>query len=134
MKLRPADNVFARWIKSRDKYTCQRCGTVHPEGSRGIHCAHFITRRNESTRFDPDNARSICYGCHSFFHQHPKEHEAFMISQLGAGFEDLLARKRRVGKRNDKAIIAKYRLESNQLDSEVSPFSADDDAILKECF
>ncbi len=110
MKLRAADTVFAKWVKMRDKHTCQRCGAKHEVKSQGLHCAHFITRRNESTRFDPDNVRSICYGCHSYFHQHPKEHEKFMIAQLGeTGFAALLERKRRIGKRNDKAIITQYK-------------------------
>ena len=133
MKLRAADTVFAKWIKKRDNYTCQRCGAVHPEGSRGLHCAHFITRRNEATRFDPDNVRSLCYGCHSYFHQHPKEHEAFMIAQLGSEFAALLERKRRVGKRNDKAIIAKYKFAAELSNQWEKPAFDDLDRILEEC-
>ncbi len=110
MKLRSADTVFARWVKKRDKYTCQRCGAVHPEKSQGLHCAHYVTRRNEATRFDEANCHSLCMGCHLFFHSHPREQEEWMIEKLGAvGFIALLDRKRVVHKKDDKSVIEKYK-------------------------
>ena len=110
VKLRRADMVFSRWIKKRDLYTCQRCGNKHMIKSQGLHCCHFISRRNEATRFDPDNACSICYGCHSWFHQNPKEHENFMVNRLGVEiFNALQDRRRKVVKKNDKEIIERYK-------------------------
>jgi hypothetical protein len=110
MKLRLADTVFSRWIKKRDNYTCQRCGAKHNEKSQGLHCCHFISRRNEATRFDPFNTCAICYGCHSWFHQNPKEHELFMLGWLGKEEFDLLQiRRRKIVKKDDKAIIDKYK-------------------------
>jgi len=113
IKLRKADKVFSLWIKRRDGFTCQRCGAKHEEGSRGLHCAHFITRRNEATRFDPDNTDSICYGCHSFFHQHPEEHRKWKADRLGPElfFELTTIRKRTIVKKDDKAVILKYKEE-----------------------
>lgn len=111
IKIRRADAVFSKWIKIRDKYTCQRCGAVHAVKSRGLHCAHFITRRNEATRFDPDNACALCYGCHSHFHQHPDEHRVFMEEQLGSDiFTDLTTvRRRAIVKKDDQAVIERYK-------------------------
>jgi hypothetical protein len=110
MKLRLADTVFSKWIKKRDFYTCQRCGKVHLEKSQGLHCAHFKGRRAESTRFYPDNFQSLCYGCHSYFHQNPKEHELFVIGWLGMPlYEKLILRHRQHVKRDDKAVVSYYR-------------------------
>jgi 5-methylcytosine-specific restriction endonuclease McrA len=120
IKTRKADQVFSKWIKQRDNYTCQRCKKANQD-PRGLHCAHFITRRNESTRFDPDNACALDYGCHSFFHQHPDEHRKFMEERLGpALFLELTTiRKRTIVKKDDKAVVAHYRgLLANKLERE----------------
>ncbi len=110
MKLRPADRVFSQWIKKRDNYTCQRCGKYYGTPAQGLDCAHYVSRRNEAVRFDPDNACALDFGCHSYFHQNPKEHELFMIGWLGKEAFDLLQiRRRKVVKKDDKAVILKYK-------------------------
>jgi 5-methylcytosine-specific restriction endonuclease McrA len=119
MKLRLADTVFSKWIKKRDKYTCQRCGAVHQEKSQGLHCAHFIGRRNEATRFDPENADALDYGCHSYFHQNPDKHKEWKQKQLGDERFLILTtiRKRTIVKKDDKAVVAHYRgLLANKLE------------------
>jgi hypothetical protein len=118
MKLRLADRVFSQWVRKRDKYTCQKCLTVYPGPVQGLDCAHYFSRRGESTRFYPDNCITFCVGCHMWFHQNPKEHELFVIGWLGMeDYEKLLLRHRQVIKKDDKAVVAHYRgLLANKLE------------------
>jgi len=86
-----ADVRFSQQIRERDRFTCQRCGFTHPSNSRGLHCAHHFTRRTKATRFDPDNALALCYGCHQYLDSHPWEKEAFWRSEIGDERFDALA-------------------------------------------
>lgn len=68
IKRTPADDAFSKCIRERANWTCERCGTYFPEGSRGgLDCSHHYGRRHWSTRFDPLNAEALCYGCHSHY-------------------------------------------------------------------
>ena len=110
MRLRKADQLFSKAMKCRWGWTCARCGKKYPEGSRGIHLAHFHGRRKESVRFDPENVNLLCYGCHSYFHQNPKEHELWKIKQLGQKRFDLLTlRANTYCKRDDKMVELYYK-------------------------
>lgn len=62
----PADAAFSKCIRERVNWTCEVCGRYHPEGNkrRGLHCSHWMGRGNWSTRFNPLNAFSHCWGCH----------------------------------------------------------------------
>jgi hypothetical protein len=84
-----ADARFSQQIRDRDGRRCKRCGsTPHP---MGLHCAHHFTRRTGATRFDPDNALALCYGCHQYLDSHPDEKEAFWRSIIGDERFDALA-------------------------------------------
>jgi hypothetical protein len=84
-----ADRVFSMQIRLRDGGRCKRCGST-PD-PRGLHCAHHFTRRTRATRFDPDNALALCYGCHQHLDSHPIEKEAFWRSVIGDSRFDALA-------------------------------------------
>jgi len=63
----PADQAFSRCIRERTNWTCEMCGKHYPEGEgkrMGLHCSHWMGRGHWSTRFDPFNAFSHCWGCH----------------------------------------------------------------------
>ena len=84
MKIDKADSLFSKYIRIRDKWICQRCRKQYEEGAGGIHCSHFYGRRNENTRFEPDNCISLCYGCHKYFDETNREaYRDFKIKQLG---------------------------------------------------
>jgi len=91
------DRVFSDLIRTRDKWTCQRCGKYYPEGSRqGLDCSHFHGRRNKGLRWDERNAVALDRGCHQYFGEHPGEFRQFMILRLGqqeVDRLDFLARK-----------------------------------------
>jgi hypothetical protein len=48
----------------------------------GLHCSHYYGRGNWSTRFEPDNCVSLCYGCHRYLGSHPAEHSDFINNRL----------------------------------------------------
>ena len=83
IKIDAADRAFSLFIRTRDNWTCQRCKTKYEPPTSGLHCSHFWGRGNENTRFDPENATSHCYGCHSFLTANPQEHRDWKLKQLG---------------------------------------------------
>ena len=84
MKRSKWDKVFSDAVRTRDKWTCQRCSKFYPEGRRqGLHCSHFYGRAKYSTRFDFDNAEALCYGCHQYLGSHPEEHRKHKMIKIG---------------------------------------------------
>lgn len=84
MKLDKADQMFSKYIRNRDNWTCQRCGSKFAPNAPGLHCSHFHGRVRESVRFDPDNAISLCYGCHRYFDETNRQaYCEFKQKQLG---------------------------------------------------
>ena len=99
MKIRidKADELFSIYIRSRDNWTCQRCGGFYgvPTGldknRSGLHASHFVGRKAESTRFDPRNVDALCYFCHVYFGSTNREaYRQFKIKQLGQAEFDRL--------------------------------------------
>lgn len=71
-----ADTIFSKWIR-RDGY-CIRCGKTD-----GLQCAHIVSRRYLSTRWDADNAVSLCSGCHIYMTHRPLEWDVWVIKHMG---------------------------------------------------
>lgn len=91
IKRTPADEAFSKCIRALAGWRCERCQTYYPEGRRGaLDCSHFYGRGKWGTRFHPDNASSLCYGCHSYMGAHPAEHEAWFRARIGEGRYQLL--------------------------------------------
>ena len=100
------DTLFSKFIRLRDKGTCQRCG--HYVGlTPGLHCSHFHGRSRKSVRWDEDNAVALCFGCHQYFTSRPLEHVEWFKSHLGDRFELLSGRMRQIGK-PDKELLGLY--------------------------
>lgn len=91
IKITPADRWFSLYVRARDNWTCQRCGSQfdpYVEGAdnrhlKGLHCAHANTRGKHGTRVEPDNACAMCYGCHSYLDANPEEKIEFFKERLG---------------------------------------------------
>jgi len=84
IKIDRADYYFSKYIRTRDKWTCQRCRRQYPINSQGLHCSHYYGRAKESTRFEPDNADCLCYGCHQHWGSADREgYRNFKIKQIG---------------------------------------------------
>ena len=76
------DKIFSLYIRTRDKWGCQRCGKQQKEKSTGYHCAHILGRSKQSVRWNELNAYGICYGCHLFIDTHPTEKTIWAINRL----------------------------------------------------
>ncbi len=83
MKIDLADKYFSLYIRTRDKWTCQRCNKKYTPPTNALHCSHFQGRAKENTRFNPDNAVALCYGCHQYFTSQPAEHYQWQVNRLG---------------------------------------------------
>ena len=83
IKLAKADAEFSRRIKERDGWCCRRCGTRYAEGSRGLHCAHIVGRRNRELRWDERNAVSLCMACHLWAHGNPLAFVDWLKDEIG---------------------------------------------------
>ena len=82
IRVRKADIEWAKAVKERDHYTCQRCGARHQ--GQGMHAGHIVSRRYRNTRHDLENGVTCCFGCHMFLHQHPEEALEFFKKHIGA--------------------------------------------------
>lgn len=101
------DLEFSRFIRERDNFTCQRCGTQHTPNSTGLHASHFIGRANRSTRWDPQNVDAMCNGCHQYLETHKATtYRAWKQDQLGEqAFLDLIRRSQQIKKWKEAELI-----------------------------
>ena len=67
MKRCKYDIVFSKLIRSMAGHRCEYCGI---SGCR-VECAHIFGRRARSTRWDIDNAVSLCNYHHRYFTENP---------------------------------------------------------------
>lgn len=83
---------------------------------KDLTCSHFIKRRYESVRYDPDNADAACRSCHGWVEETVEGAQwvdRFKREQLGeARYNALMLRKQQTGKRDDalQALITKKML------------------------
>ena len=96
IKVKTADVKWSKLIKERDHWTCQRCKTVYPKKSRGLHAAHIFSRRFKRTRHDPINGVALCFGCHMHFHSNPLEFHEWAELHLGPTSYKLLKERARM--------------------------------------
>ena len=101
IRIDPLDSLFSLYVRTRDNFTCQRCGVK----SKNVQCAHFIGRRNQNCRYLESNCTTLCFACHQFFHANPQIFVEWTKKRLGEkGFELLLAQERIICKPDKKAI------------------------------
>ncbi len=106
LKLKKADKLFSRYIRERDMWICQRCGTRYNDNPQGLHCSHYFGRARFSTRFDPDNCVALCYGCHRLWGHGDQrdQYQEYMERKLGKeGFKRLTLRANMYAKADWKA-------------------------------
>lgn len=90
IKIDAADTAFSLYIRTRDNWTCQRCGKQYTPPTSALHCSHFQGRGKEGTRFEPDNCDALCYGCHRYFTAQPGEHYQWQVKRKGQATVDRL--------------------------------------------
>lgn len=83
MKRDKADREFSLLIRERAGWRCERCFTPYPPPTRALHCAHMFSRGKLSTRWDPENAAALCFGCHRWLDTHPDLKRVWFRERLG---------------------------------------------------
>tara|TARA_R100000750_G_scaffold1352_1_gene1338 strand:+ start:477 stop:851 length:375 start_codon:yes stop_codon:yes gene_type:complete len=103
LKINKWDSIFSKIIRTRDKWSCVRCGKKFTNPTSGLHNSHYFGRSKYSTRFDDDNCDALCYGCHQYWGSTDREgYRAFKIKQLGENrFNALQVRASQLVKRRD---------------------------------
>lgn len=100
-----ADKYFSEYIRKRAGWSCERCRVEYEPPTTALHCSHFYGRGNKSTRFDPDNASALCYGCHQRMGAHPNEHVEFFKKRLGEKRFEALANRFHIPQKVDEKLI-----------------------------
>jgi len=117
IKIDKADTVFSQYIRLRDM-KCKRCGSIVELNDKGLpvshQASHYWSRGKESTRFDPENVDTLCFGCHQIWGgDEREEYKKFKVNQLGEdGFKKLDFRAHQLVKkdRGMSLLIAKQLL------------------------
>ena len=92
MKRNKLDQLFSRYIRERDRWTCRVCGKQYPKGSQGLHCSHIFSRRHSAIRYDERNAVAKCFSCHQWYGGNPVEGGEWARRELGDDVIDELMR------------------------------------------
>jgi len=87
-----------------------RCGSPMKFNDRGDpishQASHFKGRREEATRFDPENVDTLCYGCHQYFHENEDKHEIWAIELKGQRLVDEITIRSGSYKKKDRKLEA----------------------------
>jgi len=114
IRIDKADTVFSQYIRLRDK-KCMRCGLLVQFNGAGMpinhQISHYFGRGRENTRYDPENADTLCWGCHQIWGSEEKEeYRNFKIKQLGMnGFKILQMRANTYCRRDRKLSLLKVK-------------------------
>jgi hypothetical protein len=98
IKISKEDQIFSEYIRTRDNWTCARCGRVCKVGDEKLYrldCSHFWGRANQATRYDEENADAHCFTCHNYLGANPHEFREWKLKQLGAERYKALERRAR---------------------------------------
>ena len=75
--IKKLDVLFSKAVRERDK-VCQCC-----QKSNHIYTHHIFSRRHMGTRWDMDNAISLCVYCHRFkAHGDPEQFRDFILTRM----------------------------------------------------
>lgn len=101
---RQLDELFARKVKERDGWTCRLC-----HSRQSPQCAHLLSRMYAATRWDLDNAWTLCQRCHYRWTKRPAEWTMLLENKLGRDeYERLRARAFGFGSKPDYAAVRLY--------------------------
>lgn len=93
------DVLFSKRIRERDGGRCVLCGSTSC-----VQCAHLFSRRYKNTRWDPENAWTLCDRQHLYYTHRPLEWDDLLRQRLGGGYECLRARARILHKQDLELI------------------------------
>lgn len=71
---------FRAAVLSRDNYSCVRCGKGKA-GPRSLHVHHLKAwAGNPTLRFNPENAVTLCRGCHNWVHSRKNTEREYLAA------------------------------------------------------
>jgi hypothetical protein len=106
------DALFREVVLTRDRFTCQRCGS---RVSDNLEAAHLIGRKATPTRWMSANGVCCCWSCHRTWAETRKaEFEAWNRARLGNDRYDLLVRLAATTQLRDMAFLERSRDELRQ--------------------
>lgn len=102
--IKKCDVEFSKYIRSYGE--CEKCGT-----DKNLQCAHIISRRHYSTRWDPENALCLCKRCHIYWmHKEPHEFVQWFDDKFGGDlYNQLKERANKVKKQDYEGIYKKFK-------------------------
>jgi 5-methylcytosine-specific restriction endonuclease McrA len=75
-----ADDLFSLYIRTRDEWTCRRCGSLKWQV---MQCAHLMPKgAYPALRYEERNAICLCYGCHKHMTHRWFEWQAFLAARI----------------------------------------------------
>jgi 5-methylcytosine-specific restriction endonuclease McrA len=99
------DELARQRVFERDNFTCVRCGKKD-----GIQWSHIISRAIHCTRWEDDNALTMCGGCHMFFwHKHPLLAVPWFMHQWPERYENIRRIYNAGGKVDVRELLANSR-------------------------
>lgn len=90
------DKDARQQVFERDGHKCIRCSSTSL-----TQWAHVFSRRHPCIRWEPDNAMTLCAGCHLFWHHEP----ALAMDWYFKNFRDRFERMQRVLQLNPKVRV-----------------------------
>jgi len=90
------DRLFSTCIRTRDGFRCQHENCT--AGGNRMHCAHIFSRSRMTTRWDLDNAITLCYYHHIVWcHRTPVEFTLWIMKKIGEiKFKELESKSRNI--------------------------------------
>lgn len=111
-KIRPADKKFSEYIRQRDGRCMYRFKCFGEEQEwKYLTNSHFIKRRAESVRFDPQNCDTACRSCHQYVEdtvEGKRRLESWKELQLGEREYKLLLLRGQMYRKKDDVINLLY--------------------------
>lgn len=103
-QIKKLDKLFSQFIRKRDE-KCLICYKMDK-----LHCAHIFSRKHFNTRWDEDNAVTLCYYHHLHFaHKEPILFAEFVFKYLGKKkYDNLKIRSQTIIKNQDLKVIEIY--------------------------
>jgi 5-methylcytosine-specific restriction endonuclease McrA len=87
-------------VLKRDGYRCRRCGKDH-----NLQWCHIYSRRYITLRWNPDNALTLCSGCHLWQHHNPLDAGVWVEKTIGEGTANWLRLRMKTPGKIDKKLM-----------------------------
>ena len=98
------DAIARKEVFERDGHRCVRCGS-----DKTKQWCHIIGRRHLCTRWEADNALTLCAGCHRWWHEYPSLSGPWFARNWPERHEHILALYNAGGKINPVRLLDEVR-------------------------